>query len=106
MLENMDKSQNFSCSAKIPAFLVLSFPVEPSFVMNIFPTGLLWTRWLDRLRTAIAQTPSTIYNHCPFMGSLRMHNWLYIKHSYELSLWWEGVVKIEIIHFQMCVLVY
>ena len=36
------------------------------------------------------------------MVSVQMHNRLYIKHSYELSLWREGVVNIEITHLQMC----
>lgn len=36
------------------------------------------------------------------MVSVQMHNRLYIKHSYELSLWREGVVNIEITQLQMC----
>lgn len=48
------------------------------------------------------QTASTVHNHCPFVGSVQMHNRLYIKHSYEHSLWREVVVNIEITQLQMC----
>lgn len=50
----------------------------------------------------VPEAPSTVYNPCTFMGSVQMHNRPYIKHSYELSLWREVVVNIEITQLQMC----